>query len=214
MPTIAERIDVLTDLVKAKVSLGIDEKVQKEIARLVLALPTLHKAELSAFVSTAELSASCLLASAPNVELAKELNDQIEHQERRLNSPIRAMMHGGSPAARVTIGLGTLLYFGLPLSMSIWFYTRGVEKILGIDSQLLALVSVAGAIGSVVSIMVRINDFNLAKETDPTVLFLTGFFKPIIGVSFALFIFSVINAGILPLTIKPDGERYFFAALS
>jgi len=89
----------------------------------------------------------------------------------------------------------------------------GQEKVLGLDSSLLILVGLAGALGSIVSIMVRIQDFGKAGDADQSVLFFTGFFKPVIGMSFALFVFAVLSAGILPITIEPEKSRYFFAAL-
>jgi hypothetical protein len=45
-------------------------------------------------------------------------------------------------------------------------------------------------------------------------LFLTGFFKPVVGISFALFVFAVISSGLLPVAVNPEKSRYFFAALS
>jgi hypothetical protein len=50
---------------------------------------------------------------------------------------------------------------------------------------------------------------NSAEEA----LFFTGFFKPVIGMSFALFVFTVISSGILPISVAEEKSRYFFAAL-
>jgi hypothetical protein len=46
-------------------------------------------------------------------------------------------------------------------------------------------------------------------------LFFTGFFKPIIGTAFALFVFATLKAGLIPLAIDESVEGlYFFAALA
>ena len=82
------------------------------------------------------------------------------------------------------------------------------------ESSLFVLVAIAGAVGSAVSIMVRIQDFMHLKNTDPSVLFFTGFFKPIIGTAFALFVFAILSSGLIPVTIDPAKARYFFAALA
>jgi hypothetical protein len=62
--------------------------------------------------------------------------------------------------------------------------------------------------------MVRIQDFESLKNTDPTILFLIGLFKPIIGVVFALFVFAVLRSRLLPIEIVTTNEFYFFAALA
>jgi len=115
----------------------------------------------------------------------------------------------------VLVGLGTLLYFGLPLGYLLFGRISGVKEFLGISVSMLIGVAVAGALGSVVSIMVRLQDFASVKTKDPAVIFFTGFFKPIIGMSFAMFVFASINAGIVPLAVKADtaAASHFFLAL-
>jgi hypothetical protein len=39
-------------------------------------------------------------------------------------------------------------------------------------------------------------------------------FKPVIGASFAMFVFSVLHAGLIPITIQDDKASYFFLALA
>ena len=84
------------------------------------------------------------------------------------------------------------------------------DEILGIDASLLGLVAISGAIGSVVSILVRIEDFSGATHADPSILFFTGLFKPIVGIfGFSLFVFAVLSSGLIPVTINPGRERFF-----
>jgi hypothetical protein len=74
-------------------------------------------------------------------------------------------------------------------------------------------VAIAGAVGSVVSIMIRIQDFESYKNSDPALLFFTGLFKPIIGTAFALFVYMTMNSGLIPITITTTNSQYFFMAL-
>ena len=90
----------------------------------------------------------------------------------------------------------------------------GQKVIFGIDVSILLWVGLAGALGSIVSIMVRLQDFTLLPNGDPSILFFTGFFKPVVGASFALFVFAALKAGLIPVTIESDKEMYFFMALS
>ena len=49
--------------------------------------------------------------------------------------------------------------------------------------------------------MFRIHDFDKLEleKAEPSVMFLTGFFKPIIGTSLALLVYATLMAGIIPI---------------
>ena len=140
-PTSTERIDALIARLAQRVGVASDDKTQDELGRLIRVLPELQNAEHAPLLALAELAATSLLADTPNVRLAKELNDEMASRLSRGKNPFFSILRGGSPAARVTLGLGVLLYFGLPAAYWLWLRTRGVEKIFGIDAQLLALVA-------------------------------------------------------------------------
>ncbi|MDJ0692756.1 MAG: hypothetical protein QNJ49_00655 [Mastigocoleus sp. MO_167.B18] len=53
-----------------------------------------------------------------------------------------------------------------------------------------------GALGSPVSVIVRANKFIDQSKEKHTDLFLTGFFRPIVGMSFAIFTVALIESGI------------------
>ena len=88
------------------------------------------------------------------------------------------------------------------------------QMIFGIKSSELGMVAFAGAIGGIVSIMVRIKDFSDRQDVDKTVLFFTGLFKPFVGAAFALFVLTVLRSGIIPVTINVGAGNYFFLAVS
>jgi len=62
--------------------------------------------------------------------------------------------------------------------------------------------------------MVRIQDFEKVKTGDPSIPFLTGVFKPIVGTCFALFVYAFLNSGLIPISSQPQSSAYFFMALS
>ncbi len=76
-----------------------------------------------------------------------------------------------------------------------------------------------GALGSTVSVIVRANTFiHQAQETDND-LFLTGFFRPFVGMSFAIFCVALVEAGIfsglVDVTKREDANRtYFYVAIA
>lgn len=208
-----ERVDALAESIKAGVKPGQDESLQHEIARLAQILRHLYDEPNLNAIARAEIAARALFQDEPNRVLAKETLDSLERYFGR--NPIQAALRSRSAPTRVIVGLGSLLYFGLPLGYWIFRRLSEVKEFFGINVSMLIAVSLAGALGGIVSIMIRLQDFASVSAKDPTVLFFTGFFKPIVGMSFALFVFSCLNAGILPLSIKLDSPAasYFFLAL-
>jgi hypothetical protein len=212
---IPKRLDALMALVKEKTRSGLDESLQKELAELLKLIPELVNPQHERLVPLAEIAVVALLSETSNNTLAKEIRENIERHIRP--SPIQGIWKDPSPPTRVIMGLGTLLYFVIPLLVFFSLSLPGdltQREILGMESSQLLLVAIAGAVGSVVSIMVRIQDFMHLKNPDSSVLFFTGFFKPIVGTSFALFVFAVLSSGLIPVTIDPLKATYFFAALA
>ena len=193
---------------------GFDERCQETLARLLSLLYELRKPQFAPHLPEWEIAVRALLASPRNEKLATELYERIRLKVRPPLNPLVAVMRGGSPPTRVILGLGALLYLAIPLLI---IYLPGIinrQSILGADSAMLAAVGISGAVGSIVSIMVRIQDFGKAGDVDPSVLYMTGFFKPVVGSAFALFIFAVLKAGLIPLTINQGAETYFYTALA
>jgi hypothetical protein len=116
---------------------------------------------------------------------------------------------GEPPPTRGILGLGTLLHFVI-LALVI-FLPSALAKI---DIFSIVPLFLLVAIESVISILVRLQDSELLKNTDPTMLFLTGLFKPIIGTTFALFVFAMLSSGLIPVTVDPAKAPYFFTALA
>ena len=69
------------------------------------------------------------------------------------------------------------------------------------------MVSVAGTLGSIISILIRIEDFQDKKYWNRATPFLIGAFKPIIGASFAIFFFTLISSELIQIPgINTDFE--------
>jgi hypothetical protein len=199
--------------ISRRLSQGLDEEVQNEMASLLILLPELSSTQHRQLIPLAEVAVAALLADKPNVVLVRHIREDLEARIHR--SPLLHLLRGGgTPPTLVILGLGTLLYFAIPFLV---FYGRqllGQELVFGVESAVVALVALSGALGSIVSIMVRIRDFGSSQHADPSILFFTGFFKPVIGTAFALFVFAVLKAGILPIALEVEKSHFFFAALA
>lgn len=204
----------ILEQVRTAVASATDENVQKELAYLLGLLPAVERTGQMTLIETLSVAVSNLATSAPNLTFAKEVREKLQKDAKLSNNPFRRIFLSDSPAVRVILGLGLLLYFVIPLSPFLFHWLDGEAQLFGVETRLIIFVALCGATGSIVSIMVRIRDFSNDLEVDPAILFFTGFFKPIIGLSFALFIFSLIKAGLLPLKFQGGGEEFFYLALA
>ena len=73
-----------------------------------------------------------------------------------------------------------------------------------------------GALGSAVSIIVRYNKFIEQSKEGESDLFFTGFFRPIVGMSFAIFAVALIESGVFSgiITITKQKSRTVYLYMS
>lgn len=83
---------------------------------------------------------------------------------------------------------------------------------------LIVLVMSSGTLGSAISILIRINDFEKQEVSDPLIPIFTGAFKPIIGSSFGLLMYALFSSGIISVQIVPNntarGAEFFFCSVA
>ena len=219
--SVSNRLNALLALARERLRPGIDQSLQDELASLLKLIPEIDNSYYAKFAPLAEIALQSLLSETPNLALAKGIRRGIEENVHR--STLQILLHGGSPPTHVIRGLGTLLFTLIPLpfvaTMIVQTYypklVATYNRLFGSDAtELVLVIAIAGAVGSAVSIMVRIQDNESLKENDPTILFLIGLFKPIIGVAFALFVFAVLKSQLLPVQVVTPNEYYFFTALA
>jgi hypothetical protein len=66
------------------------------------------------------------------------------------------------------------------------------------------------ALGSTVSMMMRVNSFDYLRNTAIIVPIIIGFVRPIVGAAFALFSYMVVASGLLSVGLPGDTNRFFF----
>jgi hypothetical protein len=78
------------------------------------------------------------------------------------------------------------------------------------------LVVVSGSLGSVVSVMVRLRSVDAQNRAKSMAPFFSGFFKPIIGTAFALFIVALFETNIVSFPSIQSGtpQKYLYVALA
>ncbi len=204
----------LAEQVKTNSTKKLEPEIQEELAKLVNMFAQLQRDGDAVLVAQARIAIHSLLANEPNLELAKRISKRLDTSLKARSSLLSTVTRSGNPAVRVVFGLFVLMYMVLPVLLLVSLRASRYDTVIGIKIELLYLVTSMGALGSIVSILVRLHQFTEVATKNHAIMFFTGLFKPIVGASFALFIFATLNSGLLPLTIQQDKMQYFFAALS
>lgn len=203
---------------------GSDEETQDELGLILQFLPTVEHRRDAALLGNIELAVQSLLAQPPNRLLAIRLRESAQQALLRRGF-LRSIMPGTSASTWVINGMMCFLVFAfaltfllsaaLPFSLTHDGIEHGAEAAdLSVFTEYVyvLLIPLAGALGSVVSILVRINDFSEIRILNPPALFWTGFFKPIIGATFALFVFAAVASGLI--SVNPSiNENFMFLTL-
>ncbi|MFZ2727847.1 MAG: hypothetical protein WAX77_16465 [Methylococcaceae bacterium] len=190
------------------------EEVQKEISKLLEALTLLNRFGDDILIKQAMIVAKLLLSNNPKLTLAKDINKNLKSRLNARTEILSILYRSNSPVSRVILGLLSLFWIIVLLICLSAIFLHSKNVIFGMPTELLALISFCGMLGGIVSIMVRLQQFTQIKNVDNLTLFLTGFFKPIVGAVFALFLFVALKSEIIPIKINIGKELYFFATLS
>jgi hypothetical protein len=193
---------------------GSEEETQDELGLILQLVPAVERSRDLALLNNIELAVQSLLAKPPNRLLAIRLRESCQETVLR-RTFIRSVLPGNSASTWVVAGMGTMLFFAFIFgTLGFALAAQGADvwhRGTFIGNQhygwwFFFLLPMAGALGSVVSILVRIKDFSEIRVVNPPALFWTGFFKPIIGASFALFVFTAFAADLISVNDHVDGR--------
>lgn len=208
------RLGKLIDYVES-VTEDLDDESQKILSDLIVGLAYIERSGNSYLVGAAEVAVRALCVKPQKLELARKLVKTIK---RRL---LFYRILGSSPSTAVAFGLSLFFYLLAPFSLFIVDQVRGIdfEALLGTSLGMLLLVSLAGALGSIVSVLIRVQNYAYKpKVWGPIPFVFTGLFKPIVGMAFAIFVFSIFKSGIIPLDVSgienSSRESHFFLAVA
>jgi len=227
-----QHIEQLTNQVRIGLQGGLEADAQNELARLFALLPELPGTlDDHRLMPAIEIAISALLLTPPNVYLARSIRHQLEQRIHGRNS-LGHRLFSRSAVAKVILGLGALLIcltitaivICIFLSTCSYLYCvdpkgeigslRGIDSYLDSTQLLLLGIAAAGALGGMISIMTRLDKFAAAASVDSWLLFFTGFFKPIIGMGFALLIFAILRCEFITVGGMHQGsEQYHHLSL-
>jgi hypothetical protein len=192
--------------VERAAALDLDPAIQKELGLAVAVLHQAWQQRRLELLLVMEASISGLAKPNPNLVLAEETRQFVSRRLRR-----------GYRLVPLSLGLACgVLAFAVAYGW-IFLFQGPHEGFLGFDKATqnnIAMVTLTGALGAAVSLMLRVRNLGRYRSIDSEALFYTAFFKPIVGAAFALFSFLALNAGIINLASPPEKQRFLFAALA
>jgi hypothetical protein len=197
----------------------------------------LKRQQLLIKIEYIELAVNGLLQEKPNVALAIQIRRSIEYHiiqsEQPFRGPIsnffRSLIFLSSAPAKILIGLALALPIYLSFPWIAYSSINNVTKLTYVrqasqseledykeNLSILVLVASAGGLGSIISILTRIKEYDSQKYTDSFLPLVIGIFKPIIGASFGVLIFALVSSQILPIATqeKPGTKHYFFLSVA
>jgi hypothetical protein len=134
---------------------------------------------------------------------------------RKLHPLVRVRLGLTSPALYMVWGLTCVAAFLVPAFLVVnFFLIPHRELLLGLPADVVVLVMLAGAAGSIVSLLIRVREFDRQRKSPRAVLFLTGLFRPIIGTIFGLFVYLLLLSELLPIEVPAGPAVGFYPAIA
>jgi hypothetical protein len=197
--------DELLAAVRSRAARPMPPEVQSCLAGLLDQRRALCADGRRTLVAQVDTALHALLGPTPNLRLAKAL----ARSARRASRPrlrILPLVTG------LVLGLGL---FSLAFHLLFRWWGPG-DGFLGLDGQAqrdIAMVTLTGALGATVSVMLRARDHAAVRRIDGEALLFTGFSKPVVGASFALFVHLALHAGVITVSADARSQRFLLGAL-
>lgn len=169
-------------------------EVQERLAQAIELLDALRApSDRALLLDEAELAIRQLGLTPPNLVLFDRL---LVHLRRRVGGPRRARLHRAilTASPHLVVALG-----GLVAILVAWVVTYGFMPLLDRpDVGTLQLVTEAGFIGALTSLMLRFNRLRGSGSLSARDAFFEGLCRPFIGFFFAWMTYYLIDGGLLP----------------
>ena len=207
----------LAEQLRQRLAQPLDKVVQDELARLLVLRGKAARELGPSALETIDLGLSALLVEQPNLSFVRGIRQRLASALADQLYPLRPLplLRSSSPAIQVVLGLALLLLVANGGSAFAYRVLSSEQTLLfGLPLRTLLLVGLCGAIGSAVSMLTRLGDFEKLRGASRTSMLMLGFFKPVVGMYSALFGFALMKSGLLPLqAASPEAELYLYMAV-
>lgn len=214
-----EKLTRLSNLMLKRLEKEIDPSLEKNLARLIHLLSDIEKSNNFLLLQKAEMAFVAMTKTKPNLELAEmlilDLEDRLSVNVKVGSFLWKSVFTLNSPLSIVLFGIFVTTIIGHIFVFLGYKLLNDLVTTLNLQLPLLLITVLSAGWGSVLSMATRLTnaETKFYDVNDHRVLFLTGFFKPIIGVIFSIFISALVMSGFIPLNINTDNDKYLFAII-
>ncbi|WP_257446537.1 N-acetylmuramidase domain-containing protein [Archangium lipolyticum] len=207
----------LSEQLGQRLAQPLSKDVQKELASLLTLRDKAAQILGPTAVHSIDLGLTALLSEQPNLAFVRGIRLRVTSALADQVYPLRPLplLRSDSPATQVVLGLGLLLLVSHGAAAFVHQVLTSESTLLfGLPVRMLLLVGLCGAMGSVVSILMRLAELEKQRGASRTSMVMLGFFKPVIGMYSAIFCFTLMKSGLLPLKpANPESELYLSMAV-
>lgn len=214
-----EKLTRLSNLMLKRLEKEIDPSLEKNLARLIHLLSDIEKSNNFLLLQKAEMAFVSMTKTKPNLELAEmlilDLEDRLSVNVKVGSFLWKSLFTLNSPLSIVLFGIFVTTVIGHIFVFLGYKLLNDLVASLNLQLPLILITVLSAGWGSVLSMATRLTnaETKFYDVNDHRVLFLTGFFKPIIGVIFSIFISALVMSGFIPLNINTDNDKYLFAII-
>ncbi len=193
------------------------KKIESETEKLITILMDPRLRHHSHLIDTLEVAVDAVSMTPARGDIAANIRESVSNNLAD-HIPFRVhRLQELAPPIILILGLVGFVYVSVPILYVFWDEIQNTH-ISDVPLQVIVMVGFFGAVGSIISMMVRVNEFSEDAQNhsvDPLLTLINGFFRPIIGMSFALFVFFAIKSGFLPIKVdNTDSTTYFFWSIA
>lgn len=214
-----EKLTRLSNLMLKRLEKEIDPSLEKNLARLIHLLSDIEKSNNFLLLQKAEMAFISMTKPKPNLELAEllilDLEDRLSVNVKVGSFLWKSVFTLNSPLSIVLFGIFVTTVIGHIFVFLGYKLLNDLVASLNLQLPLILITVLSAGWGSVLSMATRLTnaESKFYDVNDHRVLFLTGFFKPIIGVIFSIFISALVMSGFIPLNINTENDKYLFAII-
>jgi len=183
------------------------EKVNRELKKVNEELQKVNSQPKKMAFSTEENAALSNNKSSVSIQ---DINSKVDNLKNNVNDELNSILEQENNENNLVEEKSTEIKESRLTSFTNWFIKS--------DFFFISLAVSMGALASSVSVIVRANKFIEQSKEGQSDLFFTGFFRPIVGMSFAIFAVALIESGVFSgiFTIaKPENRNvYLYMAIA
>lgn len=223
--TFHDFLQPLLDQARARLDAGVDPEVGKEFAHLTVLLVFFSDVEMEEEKVFFDTAFEILCSESPNLQVAKDIRQELTISLTRKRGGFAARVIRFCGPTPTTAILSSLFSIFLLLVFVLLFFALGYPHLVELEASIpelhlligiidslpkgdIAMLVTSAFLGSIVSIVTRMDSLTTSDVYQPAVLYLTTLARPFVAMAFALFIYAALKSGLVSFFgVDLDGQQ-------